>query len=128
MFLCPFDEVLVCEPAEVPGHGGITHLHGDGAVAVEVGRTRRGAAGGVVVRLVVAGRRGPRAALANVRRGSSALAVSSLVSLWMSLIARCISSIWTFQASPTAYQESASVNAQVFWMSCAAPAGWRPRG
>lgn len=87
-FLGALDQVLIHKPAQVPGHSGITHLHGEGAVAVEIGRTRRGIARGVVVQLAVTGRRGPPRGSSERPQGSSILAVSSLISVQISLIAR----------------------------------------
>ncbi|KAB8204115.1 hypothetical protein BDV34DRAFT_226673 [Aspergillus parasiticus] len=55
----PLDKILIYKPAEVPGHSRITHLHSNDAVAVEVNRARRGAAGGVVIQLIVTGQQSP---------------------------------------------------------------------
>lgn len=52
-----FDQVFVRKPAEVLGRGGITHLHGDRALAVQVGGIRRRGAVGAIRRLVMVWRR-----------------------------------------------------------------------
>lgn len=116
-FLGALDQVLVREPAQVPGHDGITHLHGEGAVAVEIGRTRRGAARGVVVRLVVAGRRGPPRG-AGERPQGVLRPGCELVGVRSDVIDRPLDLVHLdLPGVSHGVVESASVTAHVFWMN-----------